>query len=104
MTPVDESVCYAHSLAIPRDADNQDAESSSSSVISIMVRRNPMLAKSRCAASFRSAAMLRVDYDVVQHTRRPAQCHVVVPFDSGECVADHIPVVIGDEDGLVRIF
>src|SRR5215207_8756133 len=50
------------------------------------------------------AAILRVDDDVVQDARRPAQRHVVVPLDRGVRVADHVPVVIGDEDGDVRVF
>jgi hypothetical protein len=51
-----------------------------------------------------SATMLRVNDDVVQDARRPTERHVVVPLDGGVCVADHVPVVIGDEDGFVRIF
>jgi hypothetical protein len=50
------------------------------------------------------AAMLRVDDDVVQDARRPAQRHVVVPLDGGVGVANHVPVIIGDEDGLARLF
>ena len=55
-------------------------------------------------AAHASTAMLRVDDDVLQNSRRTPQRHVVVPFDSGVRVADHIPVVIGDEDSFVRIF
>src|SRR5215213_7532492 len=48
--------------------------------------------------------MLRVNYDVVKHTRWPAQRHVVISLDGSVCVADHVPFVISDKDGLVRVF
>ena len=48
--------------------------------------------------------MLRVDDDVVQDARRPTERHVVVPLDGGVRVADHVPVVVGDEDGDVWVF
>src|SRR5215207_377022 len=55
-------------------------------------------------ASDAPAAMLRVNNHVMQNSRRPAQRHVVVPLDGGVRVADHVPVIIGDEDGLLRVF
>src|SRR6266850_866285 len=48
--------------------------------------------------------MLRIDDDVVQDARRPTERHVVVSLDRGVRVADHVPVVVGDEDGGVRVF
>ena len=48
--------------------------------------------------------MFRIDDDVVQDARRPAQRHVVVPFDGSVCVADHVPFVIGNYDGFVWFF
>lgn len=48
--------------------------------------------------------MFRVNDDVVQDARRPAERHVVVALDSCVSVANYVSVVIGDEDSLVLIF
>jgi hypothetical protein len=50
------------------------------------------------------AAVPRVDDDVVQDSGRPAQRHVVITLDGGVRVADHVPSVVADEDGHIRVF
>jgi hypothetical protein len=45
-----------------------------------------------------------IDNDVVQDASRPAERDVVVALDCGVSVADHVPVVVGDEDEDVRVF
>jgi len=51
-----------------------------------------------------STTMLRVNDDVVQDARWTTQRHIVVPLNGGVRVADHVSVVICDEDGLVGFF
>src|SRR6185312_14402043 len=48
-------------------------------------------------------AMLGIDDDVIKHTRRSAQRHVVVPLDAGVGITNHLAVALGDEDHDVRL-
>src|SRR5438045_2500627 len=48
-------------------------------------------------------AMGGIDHDVVQHSRRPAQRHVIDALDASVGVSDHLAVSLGHEDDDVRL-
>jgi len=48
-------------------------------------------------------AVRRIDHDVVQHARGPAQRHEIVPLDPSVRVAEHFAVHLGDEHDDVRL-
>jgi hypothetical protein len=43
-----------------------------------------------------------IDDDVVHHTRRPAQRHVIGAFNARVRIANHLAVPLGDKDDDVR--